>query len=228
MSIWKDDGELFELIRRNLFTAVVGDILDANGFTNQFLPPQIQALRQDMIVVGRAMPVREADWPLEQIGQSERGQPFGLMFQALDSLKENEVYVSAGSSQPYALWGELMSTRAMQLGAVGAVLDGYSRDTRDILRLNFPTFSWGRYGQDQRPRGRVIDFRCPVEFSNGVRVHPGDIVFGDMDGVVTLPQTHEAEVVQLALNKVQGENTVRKAIEAGMSASAAFEKYGVM
>ena len=113
------------------------------------------------------------------------------MFEALDALQANEVYICTGSSPTYALWGELMSTRALKLGAAGAVLDGYRRDTRGILKLGFPTFSFGSYAQDQRVRGRVIDYRCPIQFANGVVVQPGDIVFGDIDGVVIIPRDQE-------------------------------------
>lgn len=228
MTLWQSDVELFSLIKEELFTAVVGDVLDAAGMTHQFLPPQIKALREDMIVIGRAMPVLEADCASEVVAHSGQGQPFGLMFEALDDLKSGEVYICNGASPRYALWGELMSTRAIHLGAAGAVVDGYARDTRGILHLNFPTFSWGSYAQDQRVRGRVIDYRCPIEFSNGVLVNPGDIVFGDIDGVVIIPQQRENEIVELAVEKVRGENTVRTAIEAGMSTVDAFATYGIM
>ncbi len=102
--------------------------------------------------------------------------------EALDDLKRNEVYVCTGSSPRYALWGELMSTRAMKLGAAGTVLNGYTRDSHGINSLGYPTFSIGRYAQDQGPRGKVIDFRIDIEME-GVWIHPGDIVFGDIDGV---------------------------------------------
>jgi regulator of RNase E activity RraA len=84
------------------------------------------------------------------------------MLEALDDLKPNEVYICTGGSPRYALWGELMSIRAMHCGAAGAVLDGYSRDTRGILKLGFPTFSHGSYAQDQNPRGKVVDYRVPI------------------------------------------------------------------
>jgi len=158
----------------------------------------------------------------------DKRQPFGLMFEALDALQPNEVYVCTGASPTYALWGELMSMRALKLGAAGAVLDGYSRDTRGILRLNFPTFSHGNYAQDQRERGRVIDFRCSIQFTNGTVVRPGDIIFGDVDGVVIIPREDETAVVQAALDKVRGENRVRTAIEAGMSTVDAFKSFGIM
>lgn len=228
MTAYEDDRQLFALMRTELFTAVVGDVLDAAGHTRQFLPPQIRALDPAMIVAGRAMPVLEADAHGELVASSGTKQPFGLMFEALDSLKANDVYITTGSSPIYALWGELMSTRAMKLGAAGAVMDGYSRDTRGILRLGFPTFSYGSYAQDQRVRGRVIDYGCPIEFGNGVVVGPGDIVFGDIDGVVIIPRRDERSIIEAAIDKVRGENRVRDAIEGGMSTVDTFRSFGIM
>lgn len=125
-----------------------------------------------MIVIGRAMPVLEADVFAERQEDTHLDvmrKPFGIMFEALDQLQAGEVYICSGSSPRYALWGGLMSTRAIAIGAAGAVVDGFSRDTNEILRLNFPTFSQGTYAQDQGPRGKVIDYRVPIEFG-GINV----------------------------------------------------------
>ena len=216
-----EDPELFAMAREKLFTAVVGDIMDTLALVHQFLPPHIQPLHEDMVVIGRAMPVLETDV------DSPPAKPFGLMLEALDDLEAGEVYVASGGAAPYAMWGELMSTRAMKLGATGAVLDGYSRDTREIVRLGFPTFSTGRYAQDQAPRGEVIDFRTPIRIGQ-VQIAPGDIVFGDMDGVLVVPKAAVEEVFRRALEKVENENLVRMAIEQGMSSAKAFATYGVM
>jgi regulator of RNase E activity RraA len=227
---WDSDEELYGAVRRGLFTAVVGDVMDTMGLLRQFLPPQIKPLRNDMVVIGRAMTVLEADVFAESSGPSATDfmlEPFGLMFRALDDLKAGEVYICTGASPRYALWGELMSTRAVKLGAAGAVVDGYHRDTRGILQLGFPTFSYGAYAQDQAPRGKVIDFRVPLELG-GVRVMPGDSIFGDLDGVCVIPRAAEEEVFRKALEKVQKENLVGQAIEDGMSAQEAFRKFGVM
>ncbi len=227
---WKDDETLFGLMREQLFTAVVGDVLDRLGFLHQFLPPSIKPLQSDMVVAGRAMPVLEADVFGESLAETNNElmrQPFGLMFQALDDLKRGEVYICTGSSPRYALWGELMSTRARQLGAVGAVVDGYSRDTTGILQMNFPTFSAGTYAQDQGPRGKVLDWRTPIEWA-GIRIRPGDLVFGDRDGVLIIPREVEEEAIRLALEKANSENLVRKALEGGMSTVDAFQQFGVM
>ncbi len=227
---WTNDNELFALMREHLYTAVVGDILDKMGYLNQFLPQRLQALREDMIVIGRAMPVLEADC-FEELSTSKNNpilaQPFGLMLDALDSLKENDVYICTGSSPTYALWGELMSTRAMKCGAVGAVVDGFSRDTRGIYKLNFPTFSQGRYARDQAPRGKVIDYNCSIEIG-GVTIEPGQIVFGDLDGVLVIPKEVEKEVILGAYEKATGENIVQQKIEEGMSAREAYDTYGIL
>ncbi len=227
---WTNDDELFAIMKTELFSAVIGDVMDKMGYLHQFLPPRIQPLVPNMIVVGRAMPVLEADC-FGEISQSGNNpvtsKRFGLMLEALDDLKKNEVYICTGSSPTYALWGELMSCRAMKCGASGAVVDGYSRDTKGILELNFPTFSYGKYAQDQGPRGKVIDFRIPLEI-NGVWIDPGNIVFGDMDGVCIIPKKIEKEVIKAALEKAKGERIVQKAIKQGMTACEAFAKYGIM
>lgn len=226
--LWKNDDELFDIVRKELYTAVVGDIMDKMGLLNQFLPPQIQPLRDDMFVIGRAMTVLEADVVSDSSSNNPvLNKPFGLMLEALDDLKKNEVYVCTGSSPSYALWGELMATRAQILGAAGAVVDGYSRDTRGILELNFPSFSYGRYAQDQAPRGKVIDFRVPIELK-GVRINSGDIILGDIDGVCVIPKEVEEEVFRLSIVKARGEKVVQKKIQEGMSTKEAFDTYGIM
>lgn len=225
-----DDNELFTMMKQNLFPAVVGDVMDKMGFLHQFLPPRINPLNSDMVVIGRAMPVLEADCFSEQAQFSQNplmSKPFGLMLEALDSLQENEVYICTGASARYALWGELMSARAMKQKAAGAIVDGYSRDTRGILNLGFPTFSYGGYAQDQGPRGKVIAYRIPIEMQ-GVTINPGDILFGDLDGICVIPKEREKEIIAAALEKVSAEKVVANEIENGMAASMAFEKYGVM
>ena len=228
--MWQNDDELFALMRAQLFPAVVGDILDTMGYLKQFLSPGIRPLRSNMVVLGRAMPVLEANCfaASEPAGQGPLSrQPFGLLFQALDELQPNEVYVATGCAPQFALWGGLMTTRAVHLLAAGAVLDGYSRDTPEVLQSGLPVFSYGGYAQDQGPRGKVVDYRVAVEI-NGVRIEPGDIVFGDLDGVLVIPRAAEQEAVRRALEKASTESQVRRAIEGGMSTVEAFRTFGVM
>ncbi len=218
---WSNDTELFQLMRERLFTAIIGDMLDLLDCRHQFLPPECRPLRPDMVVCGRAMTVLEMD-------VDERADPpFGLMLKALDSLQQNEVYVAAGGSPHYALWGELMSTAARARGAAGAVLAGNTRDTNGILAMNFPVFCYGSYGQDQRGRGKVVDFRNTVNIES-VTIRSGDLVFGDIDGVLVLPREVEAEVVHRALEQATKEKTAKRLLIEGASAESVFIETGVL
>lgn len=216
------DSELRAEIREKLYTAVIGDILDGLGRPHQFLPPQIRPLLPEMKVVGRAMP--------SLVGTVYGGQkkPFGYLTESLDQLEPGEVYVAPRTVATAAMWGEILTATAQQRGAVGAVVDGYHRDTAQVLRRGgFPVFSHGSYGQDSSVRTIVQDFRVPVEVG-GVLVTPGDLVFGDVDGVLVVPQDVEAEVIERALEKAATENVVLAQIERGMSATEAFATYGVL
>lgn len=217
-----NDSERFAVIRQKLFTAVIGDVLDGLGRTHQFLPPQIRPLLPEMKVVGRAMPV------VVGTVHGPQKKPFGYLTEALDQLEPGEVYLASRTVAKAAMWGEILTATAQQRGAVGAVVDGYHRDTAQVLRRGgFPVFSHGCYGQDSSVRTVVADFRVPVEIG-GVRVSPGDLVVGDIDGVLVVPQDVESEVIERALEKAATENSVLARIEQGMSATDAFAAYGVL
>jgi 4-hydroxy-4-methyl-2-oxoglutarate aldolase len=221
MGEWTSDARLFELCKRELYTPVVGDILDDLGFAHQFLPQPIQPLREEMKLAGRAMPVLMID----VFGKQK--QPFGKLTEALDQLQSGEIYLASGGDMRCAYWGEILTATAKKRGAVGAVINGFHRDTPKVLEQNWPVFSRGRFAQDSAVRTQVADFRIPIEIGQ-VTVQPGDLVFGDLDGVVVVPKTIEAEAVERALAKARGEKLVRKEIESGMSSSAAFKKYGIL
>ncbi|MCG9627461.1 RraA family protein [Vibrio mediterranei] len=225
---WSNDQELFQLAKDKLFVALVGDVLDKLGYQHQFLSPNLKPIRNDMVIIGRAMTVLEADFFGDHQGHSViSNKPFGRMFEALDDLKENEVYICSGSSHRYALWGGLMSTRAIQCGAAGAIVHGFHRDTNEIEHLNFPVASLGSYAQDQGVRGKVIDWRIPIEV-DGVLINDGDIVFGDRDGILVVPKEVEVEAFKGAFEKAEGENQVLLALKNGMTTVDAYDKFGIM
>lgn len=157
---------------------------------------------------------------------SPQKKAFGYLTEALDQLRPNEVYVATGAHNS-ALWGELLTATARTRGAVGAVLDGYSRDTPQVLEQNFPVFCSGCWAQDSSIRTNVCDFRCTIEIGQ-VTIHDGDLVFGDVDGVLIVPREIVEEVMEKALEKAAGEKVVRKAIEGGMSTTDAFAKFGIL
>ena len=227
---FNNDKELFTLMREKLYTSVVGDILDRMGYLHQFLPPQIRPLRDDYVLAGRAMPVLEADvhgFTTPQAHNSLLEHNFGLMLEALDDIGEDEVYICSGSSPSYALVGEIMCTRMSIRKAAGAVVNGYHRDTRGILALGLPVFSYGPYAKDQGPRGKVLDYRVPI-MAGDVLVEPGDIVFADYDGCLVIPRCVEREVIEAAWEKANGENMVAEKIREGLGAAESWRRYQIM
>jgi 4-hydroxy-4-methyl-2-oxoglutarate aldolase len=218
---WSNDAGLFDLVRRELYTPVVGDILDGFARYHQTLPASVQPLLEPMVVVGRAMPALMIDV------HGPQKKPFGLLTEALDDLRPGEVYIASGGDMRCAYWGELLTAAARARGATGAVINGYHRDTPKVLEQNWPVFSRGRFCQDSAVRTQVADFRRDIEI-DGVWVEPGDLVFGDLDGVVIVPRAIERAVIAKALEKARGEKVVRKAIEGGMSATEAFRTFGIL
>ena len=199
--------ELLEVIKKELYTPVVGDILDQMGLYHQ--------------LAGYAMTVLMID----VFGQQKK--PFGYLTEALDDLQEDEIYVASGGTMRCAYWGELLTATAKKRGAAGAVVNGWHRDTPQVLDQNWPVFSRGCYAQDSSVRTQVVDYRCRIEIE-GVTVMSGDLIFGDVDGVLVIPAEHIEYVIEKALEKARGEKNVRKAIEKGMSATEAFATFGIL
>ena len=174
-----------------------------------------------MKLAGYAMTVLMID----VFGQQKK--PFGYLTEALDDLQEDEIYVASGGTMRCAYWGELLTATAKKRGAAGAVVNGWHRDTPQVLDQNWPVFSRGCYAQDSSVRTQVVDYRCRIEIE-GVTVMSGDLIFGDVDGVLVIPAEHIEYVIEKALEKARGEKNVRKAIEKGMSATEAFATFGIL
>ncbi len=235
MPAWKSEDEMFALMKEKLYTPVVGDILDQMGYNHQFLPARIRPLAAQVPTVpfvdaaqpdNRLKVAGYACTVLENDVFGAKNKPFGYMTEALDQLKPNEIYIATGAHNS-ALWGELMTASAKARGAIGAVVDGYTRDTPQVLEQNFPVFCQGTWAQDSSIRTYVFDFRCPIEIGQ-VTIYDGDIVFGDIDGVLIIPRAIADEVIEKALEKAVTEKAMRKAIEDGMLVTDAFEKFGVL
>lgn len=221
MYAWRTETEMFALMKEKLYTPVVGDILDTMGYYHQFLPQDIRPLSNEMKLAGKAMTVLMIDV------YGNQKKPFGLLTEALDQLKEGEIYLATGGTKRCAYWGELLTATARTRGSVGAVVNGWHRDTPQVLEQKWPVFSCGCYAQDSSVRTQVVDFRCRIEIGE-VTINDGDILFGDVDGVIVIPKDVAPEVVTLALKKASAEKVVRKAIEDGMSATTAFKKFGIL
>ncbi len=217
------DLTLHELGER-LFVSVLSDCLDAVGLRHQALAPRIRPLDEAAVMVGRARTAAFMEVYHVDPGQNA----YELEIKLIDSLGPGDIPVFAcGNPLRVAPWGELLSTAARARGAVGAVMDGCTRDIKAIRTMGFPVFHGGIAPLDSRGRGRVMAVDIPIECA-GVAVASGDLVFGDADGVVVIPRAAEEEVLRLALAKVAGERSTLRDLQAGQSLAEVFARYGVL
>lgn len=218
----RDDTELFAMMEQELYAAVLSDALDAAGYREQTLCHTIRPLYPEAVVVGRAMPVLCVDV------YEMPDEPYQQEIAAVDSLKQNDIFVcSTNRSTRNCIWGELLSTAARARGARGAIIEGFIRDARQITEMQFPVFMTGLSPVDSYGRGDVVAYNVPIE-CGGVTVNPGDVVFGDIDGVVVIPQAVEVAVIEAALAKVSGENRTRDELRAGATLREVYDKYGIL
>jgi regulator of RNase E activity RraA len=211
-------------LRRSLFSAVLSDCLDAAGHRSQAMHARIRPLDDALVLCGRARTGLYMDVYDAPPGEN----PYELEIRLIDDLQPGEVPMFAcGASGRIAPWGELLSTAARARGAAGAVMDGLTRDVRVIREMQFPVFAGGIGPLDSKGRGKVMAIDVPVEVA-GVAVAPGDLVFGDADGVVVVPRAVEDAVVAAALAKVRGENATREALARGEKLADVFRRHGIL
>lgn len=210
-------------LRKQLYSAVVADALDQLGFRHQSPRADLLPLTsQSSVLLGRCKTTLWADMAHVDT------HPYELELKAIDECVPDDVFIAAANgSMRSGIWGELLTTAALNRGCVGAIVDGAVRDVSKISDMNFPVWARGTCVYDSLNRQRVIDLNIVVEIDH-VRFTPGDLVIADRDGIVVVPQSVEGDTLRLALEKVQGENMVRDAIRAGMKATDAFQKYGIL
>jgi len=224
--MFRNDLDIFEFVKRELYVAAVCDMLDSLGFRQQVMHQRLRPLLPDIEkcgFVGRARTIRwmETDYIVED-------DPYGLEIEAMDSLKPGDVVVhSTDYSGTNAPWGELMTTVAKRNGAVGCVCDSQIRDCVKIIKMAFPVYCAGIRPLDSMGRGRVMAYDVPIKCGE-VLVRPGELIFADFDGIAVVPRNVEENVLKLAVEKVGKENASRKELHEGKTLRKVYNKYRVL
>lgn len=218
----RGEAVMFDEMARRLYSPVVSDILDELGYPNHTMNREIRPLRAEMVLSGRAFPIRMAE------GKGPVDDPYREMIEAIDRLSPNQVPVLVTSDcRTTAVWGELFTTAAKMRGCRGVIVDGLTRDTKKVLSVGLPVFSVGTSPHDYRGRAKVLSYGEPV-YSGSVTIGPGDFVFADVDGAVAVPPEAEEETFRRALEKAGKENTVKRELQQGKLLSEAWKKHHVL
>jgi 4-hydroxy-4-methyl-2-oxoglutarate aldolase len=205
-----------------LYPAVVADCLDKVGYRENVMDPRIRPLYPEARMAGFASTVHAVQMagPPADPDDYYKGE-----LQAVDALRADDIMIVSTMEGSY--WGELLATASRYRGARGIVVDGYTRDTLQLIEMQFPTFVAGISCHDSLGRIDVDAVGVSIE-CGGVRVEQDDLVLGDFDGVVVVPAAVADEVISLAEEKVSGENLVRTKLAEGMPVWDAFRTYGVI
>jgi 4-hydroxy-4-methyl-2-oxoglutarate aldolase len=187
-----------------LDTATISDALDKLGIAGQCLG--IKPLDHRFRLAGRAFTLAYA--PV--------GHPVGTVGDFIDDVPEGNVVVIDNGGRPDAtVWGDILTFTAHKRGLGGTVIDGACRDTHLALDLGYPMYSRSysmRTGKDRVQ----LDATQVIVTIGDVRVSPGDIVRGDSDGVIVIPQDRETEVLDTAETIDAAEMRIRDAIASGL------------
>jgi regulator of RNase E activity RraA len=212
----------YAAVQERLYSAVIADVLDDLGYREQAMGPEVRPLDPSFRILGRALTVLAADV------YEQPADPYEKELAAVDALTEGDVLVATtNGSKSCGFWGELLSTAAASKAARGAVVDGFTRDSAQIVEIGFPVFATGYSPLDSKGRLDVISYGDPIRCA-GAWVRTGDLVFADRDGVVVIPEEVSEEAFSRALAKVDGEDGMRAALKKGMGVIEAYKEHGIL
>jgi len=214
-----DDGDLCDRYER-LHPGAVADSLDALGYERRTLSSEIGPLTTDTRMAGLAFPIRgHPDRRTDYEANIER------FLRMLGDAPEHGVVAYETNDDTAAHLGELSTTALAAGGCRGAVIDGGVRDARFVLEQGFPVFSRYRTPADAPPRWRLDEWDIPARVG-GVEVRPGDVLVGDVDGVVCVPQDVAEDVLERAEAKAGTEDEIREAVREGTDPLDAYHEFG--
>jgi regulator of RNase E activity RraA len=207
---------------RGLTVATIADVLDRLGYRNQVMHSRMRPVAAPAPILGPAFTMQAVPQP------SLVSDPYALEMEATDVMPEGTVIaVSAGGASQAGLWGELLSTRALARGGVGAVVDGGVRDIAGIERLRFPTFASTVHAADSYGRAEVTSYDEPI-ICGDVPVRSGDLIAADLDGVVVIPTEIAEEAIQAAAEKLAKEHDAQRMLQDGVSVRDVYHRTGVL
>jgi 4-hydroxy-4-methyl-2-oxoglutarate aldolase len=196
-----------------LDTTALSDALDRLGIPGQCL--NIKPLDHRFRLTGRAFTLL----------YGPAGIPPGTVGDFIEDVPEGSVIViDNGGRENATVWGDILTMVAHHRKIAGTVIDGACRDTNLAREINYPIFSRSYSMRTGKDRVQLDALNCSVNIGDA-RVLPGDILRGDGDGVIAIPQAHENEVLAIAEEIDSTEEKIRRAVTEGMSLTEARKQF---
>ena len=196
-----------------LDTTALSDALDRLGIPGQCLG--IKPLDHRFRLAGRAFTIL----------YGPAGIPPGTVGDYIDDIAEGTVIViDNGGRENATVWGDILTMVAHRRNVAGTVIDGACRDTNLSREIGYPIFSRSYSMRTGKDRVQVEAMNCAVNIGDA-RVLPGDILRGDGDGIVVIPQAHETNVLAVAEEIDTTEEKIRRAVLEGKSLTEARQQF---
>ena len=222
-----------ENIKKNMYSGIICDVLDQMGYRQQALNNQINGLNDETVIFGPAF---------TSIGTTVYSMPeHPLIAQTKvgDQRGEGEIYVLVTRGEyNCAVFGEIFATRVMKKGGAGVLLDAYARDLKELKRMSLhgsdgiPVFFRGKSPHTSKGRCEINECQIPIIMEGAcnysVTINPGDYIFGDIDGVVIIPQDIIMEVLERSFDTIEKENETRNGLLEGKSLQEVYAIHGTI
>ncbi len=191
-----------------IYTGAISDVLRELCLLDQSLPGHLKPLRPERTVAGFAFTVKSA--PNVQISGE-----MAFRTQMLGKLSPDSLVVwDTSGDEKATLWGGVMTATALGLGVKAAVIDGGIRDTHQIIERDFPVFYKYRIPNGSLGRCLITHYQIPIKLGDAV-IRPGDVVLGDIDGVVIVPRDLASDVLLRAEELKRNEKKIFSWVAAG-------------
>lgn len=214
----EEEREKFRNLSKVLSSAMLSDIMDDFGI-NGFIGGLKLNIKNKKIM-GRAKTLK--------LRALKEGEDFRGIYNALQSYKTivpNDIIVVENEVSEYAYFGNLNANLAIRQGAVATIIGGKTRDTKEVIDLDFPVFSTGGVSKDVRKRATTESINKTIKIK-GIKIMPGDLIFGDNDGVVVIPKEFEKRIIAKVLENIKVENRIISDILLGDSTDKIVDKNG--
>ena len=211
-----------ENLKTTLYSGILCDVMDEMGYRNQALSNQICGLNEDTVIFGPAFT------SIGNIVYSMPENPLIAQTKIVDQLGADEIYVLATrGNYNCAVFGELFATAVEMRKGAGVLLDGYARDFKALNEMQFPLFYRGKNPKTSKGRCEINECQIPVQI-DGVTICPGDLVFGDIDGVAIIPAAIADQVIDESIARIDKENAVRDGLKSGKSLEQVYTEIGAI
>lgn len=211
-----------EFLKKNLYSGVLCDVMDSMGYRKQCIGQKIMPLKDNTVIFGPAFT------SIATVVYSMPESPLTAQCKVVDQLSEGEIYVLVTRGDyNCAVFGELFATAVKSRKGAGVLLDGYARDLKSIKEMDFPLFYAGRDPRTSKGRAEINECQIPV-IMDGVTIRPGDMIFGDIDGVAVIPREISDEVIEKAIETMKSEDKVRESLQSGVSLEEVYAVHGTI